>query len=136
LTIRASLAVWPGEPKVSLERYRALIRGDRTNDTRLACSVHTGTHVDAPLHVTDDGLGVADLPMDKLVGPETVAELRESEVLGREDLEALILPAGTKRILLETRNSEFWSNPRHEFSPDFVALSSEGAQGQSKRVYS
>jgi arylformamidase len=133
LTLSPDSPVWPGDPKVSLERFRALIRGDRSNDTRLACSVHTGTHVDAPLHVMDVGLGVADLSLDKLVGPATVAELRESEVVGREDLEALKLPPGTKRLLLKTRNSDFWSNPCHEFFPDFVALSPEGAHWAVKK---
>jgi arylformamidase len=133
LTLSLDLPVWPGDPKVSLERYRALVRGDRSNDTRLTCSVHTGTHVDAPLHVMDNGPGVADLCLDKLMGPATVGDLTDAEVVGRKELEALKLAPGTKRLLLKTRNSEFWSNPTHEFSPDFVALSPGGAEWVVKK---
>ena len=66
------LPVWPGDTRVVLERYRALDKGDASNDSRLACSVHSGTHVDAPLHFIENGATVEQLPLDILIGPATV----------------------------------------------------------------
>ncbi|RVN81150.1 cyclase family protein, partial [Sinorhizobium meliloti] len=37
----------------------------------------TGTHVDAPLHFSADGLSVAELPLDKLIVPLCVVDIRE-----------------------------------------------------------
>lgn len=37
---------------------------------------HTGTHVDAPLHFTADGRGVGELPVEDLVAPLAVIDIR------------------------------------------------------------
>jgi len=37
---------------------------------------HTGTHVDAPLHFTADGKGVGELPVEDLVAPLSVIDIR------------------------------------------------------------
>jgi len=38
---------------------------------------HTGTHIDAPLHFTADGLSVAEIPVGNLVVPLCVIDIRE-----------------------------------------------------------
>jgi len=37
-------------------------------------------------------------------------------------------PAGTKRLLIKTRNSTLWDHPEHKFNTDYVALSSAAAE--------
>lgn len=37
---------------------------------------HTGTHIDAPLHFTADGKGVGELPVEDLVAPLVVIDIR------------------------------------------------------------
>lgn len=36
--------------------------------TWLSMSAHTATHVDAPLHVCENGATIGDVPLDRLVG--------------------------------------------------------------------
>ena len=126
--IHPQLPVWPGDPQVVLERYRQLSEGDASNDSRLACSVHCGTHVDAPAHFVENGATVEQLPLDMLVGSATVAEFPEIDRITPDLLETQKLVPKTKRLLLKTKNSDLWKNPDHEFNPDFVALSSESAR--------
>ncbi len=38
---------------------------------------HTGTHLDAPLHFSADGLSVAEIPVENLVVPLVVIDIRE-----------------------------------------------------------
>ncbi len=45
-----------------------------------------------------------------------------------DDLEALNLPADTRRLLLRTRNSEGWQRGDREFRTDFVALTADAAR--------
>lgn len=66
--------VWPGDPPVDLERVSTTTEGG-ANVSRLCCSVHAGTHVDAPAHFFDAGDGVDELPLDILIGPCLVADL-------------------------------------------------------------
>jgi kynurenine formamidase len=39
-------------------------------------SEHTGTHIDAPLHFTTDGKSVAELPVEDLIAPLVVIDIR------------------------------------------------------------
>jgi kynurenine formamidase len=39
-------------------------------------SEHTGTHIDAPLHFTADGKSVAELPIEDLIAPLVVIDIR------------------------------------------------------------
>jgi|1186.fasta_scaffold05283_3 arylformamidase len=90
--IRAGMPVYPGDPPVRMELAQAIADGDAYNVTRLDLGLHTGTHVDAPVHAIDGGAGIEALPLDALVGPAEVVDFP-----GR-------LP-GAPRILLRARGA-------------------------------
>ena len=54
LPISPAMPVWPGDPAVVLEKVSSMDAGAHDNVSRLACGVHTGTHVDAPHHFLND----------------------------------------------------------------------------------
>jgi arylformamidase len=62
--VGSGMPVYPGDPEVRLERV-----SDMPAISRLDFGVHTGTHVDAPLHFIEGGAGSEQLPLDVLVGP-------------------------------------------------------------------
>jgi arylformamidase len=128
LPISPDLPVWPGDPPIVLERIRAKSEGSASNDSRIACSVHSGTHVDAPLHFIDQGASVEQLPLDILVGPAAVVEVPDTDIITPNILERLTLSEQTKRLLIKTRNAALWRDARQAFNPDFVALDSHAAR--------
>lgn len=129
LTISPDMPVWPGEPAISLRRVYSMDAGRHANVSALACSVHTGTHVDAPNHFLNDERTVESLPLDVLVGPARVVELPESvSLVTAEVLRAADIPAGTLRLLLKTRNSQIWAAGDRKFHPDFVGVAQDGAE--------
>ncbi len=128
LTLHPDLPVWPGDAPVILERMRSISEGSASNDTRLRCSVHAGTHVDAPCHFLENGASVDQLPLDVLVGPATVVAIEDTSVITPNDLMDRNLPGDTRRLLIRTPNSELWSDPSHRFHRDFVALNPAAAQ--------
>jgi arylformamidase len=125
--ISAELPVWPGDPPIVLERYKVISEGNASNDSRIACSVHSGTHVDAPAHFIENGATVEQLPLDVLIGPATVVEVPMTGAIKPDFLETLTLSPGTTRLLFKTCNSDLWENPNHSFNADFVALSVDAA---------
>jgi len=128
LTLSSELPRWPGSPPVELTRRRDMARGDHVNDGALSFGLHSGTHVDAPVHFLADGADVTHLALDALIGPAVVAVLPDVESVTARDLEGLRLPADTRRLLLRTRNSEGWRRGDREFQKDFVALTADAAR--------
>ena len=127
LPMMPTLPVWPGDPEIVLRQTKSLEAGDLANVSQLSCSVHTGTHVDAPCHFIQGGGPVDELPLDVLIGPAYVRHLPNVKEISPVDLEKLVLPRHTKRLLLRTRNSDFWQREISEFMSDYTALTPEAA---------
>jgi arylformamidase len=123
--ISSRLPTWPGDPKVSLERVSSIARGDAANVSRLDAGVHTGTHVDAPVHFVDGATGIDSIPLETLVGPCLVVEADPPWLeLRPEDLPA----TAHTRILFKTRNSARWAARKVDFETEFVAVGLELAR--------
>jgi arylformamidase len=128
LPISPSIPVWPGDPAVVLEQVSSMDAGAHDNVSRLACGVHTGTHVDAPHHFMNDHRTVESLSLDILVGPARVIQIPEDvTVVSAEVLEKAAIPPGTGRLLLKTHNSRLWEEGELEFFTGFVGISADGA---------
>ena len=128
LPISPVLPVWPGDPAVVLEQVASMDAGAHDNVSRLACSVHTGTHVDAPHHFMNDHRTVEGLALDVLTGPAQVVQIPDDvTVVTAEVLEKAAIQPGTLRLLLKTRNSQLWRRGTKEFFPGFVGFSVDGA---------
>jgi arylformamidase len=129
ITTSPDMPVWPGDPPVVLELVSSMDAGAHDNVSRLGCSVHTGTHVDAPHHFLNDHRTVDALSLDVLTGPAQVIQIPEEvDLITAEILEIAAVPSGTSRLLLKTRNSRLWERREKEFDKDFVGISAEGAE--------
>jgi len=119
--IRTGMVTYPGDPEVRLERVDSIADGSPANVSKLDFGVHSGTHVDAPVHFIEGGAGVEDLPLDVLLGPCVVVA---AEGLTRDDVASA--PDHAERLLFKTPNSELWA--QNEFPEEFARLDGEGAQ--------
>ena len=128
LPISPAMPVWPGDARVVLEKTSSMDAGAHDNISRLACSVHTGSHVDAPHHFLNDHRTVESLALDILVGMAQVVQLPEEiKSVSAEVLEKAGLPTGIERLLLKTSNSRLWERGENTFYTDFVGISADGA---------
>jgi len=126
--IRPDMPVWPGSVAPRLERALSLARGDPANVSHLTLDVHTGTHVDAPLHSLVDGAGVDRLDLGDLIGICHVIHLLHVDPITADDLEGQALPRDLRRLLIRTVNSEQWTRRATRFITDFVALTADAAR--------
>lgn len=122
--IATGMTVYRHNPPPRLRALRRMPR-DSANVSILTLGLHTGTHVDAPLHFLPRGHDIAACAIDRLAGPCVVADLTgvADRIVG-EDLARARLPRGAI-ILLKTRNSSLPANA--PFSPAFVYLAESGA---------
>jgi arylformamidase len=117
---------WPDNPPVSLRRVLAIERGDGANVSALSLGVHTGTHIDAPVHFLRDGADVRALDPAVAIGRARVLEIADPVSVKRVELEA-VRPQPGERLLLRTQNS---ARNWHEdaFREDFVYVSADAAR--------
>lgn len=128
VTVDADLTIWPGDPVYRTERVHKIEDGANSNVSIVEMGVHTGTHVDAPFHFLMDGGTVENLPLDAMVGPAEVVQITDDvQVIDRKVLQSIPIPAGTTRLLLKTRNSNFWHENPRSFHTDFVGIDEDGA---------
>ncbi|MEO5859091.1 MAG: cyclase family protein [Pyrinomonadaceae bacterium] len=120
VAIREKMPIWEGDPPAVVRGERALASGDGANVSSLCFGAHTGTHVDAPNHFIEGTRRVDELELEKLIGPCRVAEIGP-EVLAVEP-DHLPPLDGVERLILKTRNSEFWSTPEDGFRRDFTYI--------------
>lgn len=57
----------PGIPIPKITKFTSLEKGDVANQYMITICNHTGTHVDAPAHVVDDGLRISDFDVSDFV---------------------------------------------------------------------
>lgn len=128
LTVSSDLPTWPGDPSVVLDRTNKIEDGANANVSRLDMGVHTGTHVDAPFHFLQDGIGIDQVALKTLTGRAYVLHLPEVELITAQVLEESAIPPRTRRVLFKTRNSEYWERGETDFQTDFVGLSADAAE--------
>lgn len=100
-----TMAVWPGDATFELEPTSRISRGAPCNVSRVSCSSHAGTHVDAPWHFEDDGARLDDIPAERWIGRCWVVETRgEDNHITAEDLKQAKIPDGVVRLIIRTRD--------------------------------
>ncbi len=110
--------VYPGDPIPRMIREDA----GRYLITEVCLGTHTGTHIDAPAHYLKNDETVDTIPLERLIGPARVVDLRH--------VRGAILPRdlagrceGAERLLIRT-----WYSGEETFDPEYPALSAEAAR--------
>jgi arylformamidase len=126
VTVRHGMPHWPDDPPVVIERVMDIGRGDDCNVSHVAMGVHTGTHMDAPVHFIHGGRSLDQMPLGATMGEARVLEIADPHEITVEELQAHGLRAG-ERILFRTSNStRCWQ--ADSFIEDFVYISEPAAR--------
>lgn len=123
--IFSNMTVWPGDEGVLLERMDKISEGSSANVSRLQAGVHTGTHIDAPLHFIDGGKSVDQLDISLFAGCVQVIDARDVEKAGKEFLSQYPLRKGEAVFLKTGYSGRSLSEP---FYTGYTGLKDDGAQ--------
>ncbi len=127
LTLKSDMVHWPGDPRVSIERVRDMDKGDTVNLSKITMGVHSGTHVDAPVHFIKGAIGIHQILLDSLIGPARVIKISAKDTIKEKELSKQEIKQG-QRILLRTRNSINKILHEDTFTEDFVYLEEDAAE--------
>jgi arylformamidase len=123
MEIHPHMLVFPGNPAPRIEYYKT-IEEEGINESSLFLGMHTGTHVDARLHIDKVGSSVVDLPLESFYGPCVVLDLTmhgreiKAEHLENQDIGNNLI------VLLKTENS---LKGYDRFREDYAHLTEDGA---------
>jgi arylformamidase len=121
LPIFHGMSVYKNKPEKQPE-YQTVTNGHVT-ESRLSLDLHTGTHIDAPLHMINDGDTIETIPPEDLIREVKVFDLSGVEDgIREEDLTHLEI-GKNDFVLFKTKNS--FST---EFDFNFIFLKESGAK--------
>lgn len=77
-TITDNLPAFPGDPETRLSQISRL-ETEGHNNFRLETGMHSGTHIDGPMHLTESREYIAELPLERFTGPGCLLEAEGQE---------------------------------------------------------
>ena len=98
-------APWPGDTQFKFEFVCRLRDGASCNVGKFVSGIHSGTHMDAPLHYNDAGVSIDRLDLDILLGPARVFLAQGRDSITRDVFAGLDARA-TPRVLVRTNHCD------------------------------
>lgn len=124
--LKSGMVHWPDDPPVKIERLFDLDQGDMSTVSMISMCSHTGTHIDAPVHLIKNGKGLDEIPFDVVVGVARVIEIFDEKSIRAEELIRHRIRQ-RERLLFKTKNSiKCWNTGK--FVKDFVFISQDAAE--------
>lgn len=123
LPVYPGMVVWEDDAPVEIGFEGTIAGGDAANLSYMRMGVHTGTHVDAPLHFIEGGKCMDEMDLSLLMGEVYVFETG-AEVVTGEVLEGGNIP-DVRRLLIKSGNGGLYKTG--VFEPGFSALDESGA---------
>jgi arylformamidase len=114
----------PWHPVVTITQIgRIFLEGRETREVRLG--THTGTHVDAPLHVVSKGTCIEKIPLERLVGRVTILDFSVVGTRGEVSVNQLKRVALGKKLLFRFGWGVHWGTS--QFYRDWPYFSKSAA---------
>ena len=121
--------LWPGEPDLVLTRNASIGPDCPVNIGEISFPLHAGTHADAPLHYSNDGVASADSALDAYIGRCVVVDVRTAGArIEESDCDWTVLE-GARRVLFRTYESfphDAWDENFKAIAPQVVARLRDG----------
>lgn len=116
--ITLNLAVWPGDSHFKVTPHASFKSGENFNLSTIESTLHIGAHIDAPLHMLNNGTSVDQLSLEHFLGPCQVmtVDVPPSEEIQLRHLKTRIFES---RVLFRTNSY----NDLNRFTPDFNGIS-------------
>lgn len=125
-TIKDGMTVYAGDMPATLTWVRLPSDGMPVSQSTIEMGMHTGTHVDAPLHFIPGGKNLGETDLDRWIGPCRLIEVDASkDFIGLEDIESHNIGEG-EIILFKTANSLMDEDA--PFTRDYVTFNPAAAK--------
>ncbi|MHA3774581.1 cyclase family protein [Verrucomicrobiota bacterium sgz303538] len=103
----ASMPVFPGDPEAKLSCICDFQNGHGYSMFAVSTGMHTGTHMDAPLHMVPGGVRLSDIPPDRFFGRGVLIDARGRDLVDIALLKGIKLRRGDVVLVLTGFSEQF-----------------------------
>src|SRR5215470_11401962 len=119
-TVRPETPVWPGDTPFQARLAWSIAAGASVNVTAVTTTPHLGAHADAPFHTEPRGEGIAEMPLERYLGPCRVIKVPAAPLVEPRHVEGIEL-GSPSRLLFRSDSVR----DRKSFPERFTALAPE-----------
>ncbi len=119
------MAIYPGNPPYQRTVAQDVAQGDTATVSQIQMGTHTGTHIDAPLHVFADGKSIDQIPLERMNGRAKLLDLQGLKEISPERLKVEKL-CKDDIVLMKTDNIERFQGT--QVLSDYVTLTYDAAE--------
>jgi kynurenine formamidase len=113
--------IYPGDPATKIEPAGVLAK-DGYTDHYVSIGTHVGTHIDAPMHMLDDGKSLDQISLERFVGQGRLIKVTDN---GFNELKAAGIKEGDIVLLCTGMSDKYQDSVYFE---DYPAMSEEAAK--------
>jgi arylformamidase len=134
--------IYPGDPVPRHEIVHSIPKGDECNLSAIYAGLHTGTHVDAPLHFLDKGGSVEEQPLSSFIGECAVLAVPPGPITAdyverkfpRAE-ERILIKGGGRAYFMDSAAMELAMYKTKLIGTDSLSVGTSGAQTAVHRAF-
>ena len=107
--------VFPGEQPVEITQ-RKFLAADMYNGVVVTSNLHTGTHIDMPMHLSTDARTVLDFPLDGFAGRGVLLDVRGESIISMKPEYRDLDLDGAVVLLFTGFDAHFTADPERYFT--------------------
>lgn len=114
--IEDNIPVYPGDSITSLKQVKSL-QEDFYNNHRLDISMHSGTHIDSPMHLTESKEYIYEMPLESFIGIGCIIDVRNQLIIKEKPEYKELIEENSIVLLYTGWDQEYGKNSYYENHP-------------------
>ncbi len=111
------MPVYPGDRQVELRHIESHSFECTISNHILTCSMHIGTHIDAPGHMIPGGKKLSEYPLERFIGPGILIDARGHKQIDADLLDAITLQKDAIVLIYTGWDKKFYEKEYFESYP-------------------
>jgi len=117
-TFSNNMPVYPGDPCAELYQI-AEFHSDSYNDFKIETGMHVGTHIDAPMHMVEDGCYISEIDVNSFSGNGYLIDARNHNPFPPRLIDLSMIQTGDIVLIFTGFGSKFYQPNYFEEYPEF-----------------
>ena len=115
-TIDSTIPHYPGDIKPTLVQTK-FIDKDGYNDSTIHTSMHIGTHLDAPSHMSKSNINMKDIPLSRLIGHAVLLDVQGEKIIEHKNSYNNQIKENDMILFLTGHDQLFYSDTHYKTYP-------------------